>query len=76
MQDRYRHLDEKPLATHGRTIHWVKLRRTGCEQRQTLTPTLQERNSLVSTRKERGEGEVIDRPRLNLNASRFKFTGC
>ena len=21
MQDRYRHLDEKPLATHGRTIH-------------------------------------------------------
>jgi type IV secretory pathway protease TraF len=22
----------KPLATHGRTIHWVKLRRTQCEQ--------------------------------------------
>src|SRR5260370_13602906 len=21
----------KPLATHGRTIHWVKLRRTQCE---------------------------------------------
>ena len=23
MQDRYRQIDENPLATHGRTIHWV-----------------------------------------------------
>jgi hypothetical protein len=25
MQDRYRQLGKNPLATHGRTIHWVRI---------------------------------------------------
>ena len=38
MQDRYRHLDEKPLATHGRTIHWVKTGKAQCEHMISALP--------------------------------------
>jgi hypothetical protein len=38
MQDRLPPDRRKPLATRGRTIHWVKLRRTQCEQMSSGLP--------------------------------------
>jgi uncharacterized protein YjiS (DUF1127 family) len=43
MQDRTSARSTKPLATHGRTIHWVKMRRTRIEH-MTALESMDDRN--------------------------------